>query len=82
MRRIFLLLALCALVSCKRPAAESATTPPPAPTPEEGFAGVAPVSPPRGPCFDPADCPPEPVGKVEAPATVNSRRDQRGKMNW
>lgn len=71
MRRILLLLAVCAVAGCKQPAAESTATPTPAPPPGEGFAGVtAPSSITPPPSAAPAVS--EPAGKIEAPETVNT----------
>lgn len=75
MRRILLLLALGAVVGCKRPAAETTASPTPVPTAEEGFAGVAATATPTqaaAPTATPPAEPSEPAGQVEAPATVNT----------
>ena len=77
MNRIILLLAICALAGCKRPESTPATaTPTPVPTPEEGFAGIPETATPTPGATATAaptapSSPAEPVGQVEAPATVN-----------
>lgn len=74
MKRIILLLAICALAGCKRPESAATPSPTPAPTPEEGFAGVPDTATPAPAATAAPAAPPvqaEPVGQVEAPTTVN-----------
>lgn len=74
MKRIILLLAICALAGCKRPESAAAPSPTPVPTPEEGFAGVPEKAAPMlesTPAPVASAVPTEGVGRVEAPETVN-----------
>lgn len=73
MKRVLLLVAVCAFAGCKKPAVESIPSPTPAPTPEEGFAGVAAAPTPQAtPTAEPASEQQESAGQIEAPASVNT----------